>query len=107
MPKHKISDANKENVICKGLYSMFLADDDEESRKAVSMEEPSELVAMTRKLTDMHESMNKEIKEKTEMMDEEIKKMKKMNEMINERIKNMEKMSEMIDGMIHKMKLKK
>jgi len=60
MAKHRISDANKEIVTCKGPYDMFCADDDEESKEALSTEEPSDVLSMAtvKKLMDINESMN-------------------------------------------------
>jgi len=56
MAKHRIPNASKENVTCKGLYDMFCADENEESREAISMEEPNGVLsmAMMRRLIDIN-----------------------------------------------------
>jgi len=97
LAKHRISDANKENVTCKGPYDMFCADD-EESRKAMSMEEPSGVlsVAMLRRLMDINESMKESMEEnnkRTKKMEEKMKEMKEMKESMDEN----KKMKEIID----------
>jgi len=85
LTKHKISDANKENVTCKEPYDMFFADDDEELRETVLIEEPSNglgpLVAMVRRLMDTNErmvNMNERMNEKMKGINEKMKEMKKM-----------------------------
>jgi len=62
MTKHRSSNANKENVTCKGPYDIFYADEDEGSRETISTEEPSDVltVAMAKRLMDINESMMEE-----------------------------------------------
>jgi len=67
MTKHRIPNANKENVTCKGPYDMFYADEDEESREAISMEDSTPngvlSMAMMKTLIDINKSMKEEMKE--------------------------------------------
>jgi len=65
---------------------MFCTDDDEESRKAISMEKPSGVlsVAMVRRLMNINESMKEKMKEMKESMEENNKRTKKMEESMEE-----------------------
>jgi len=110
MAKHRIPNANKENVTCKGPYDMFCADEDEESREAIAMEEPNDVpsMAMMRTLIDVKESMMKKMNEMTKSIEENNKRTKKMVEEMRDQMKEMnKKMDKMIlkdeaEGMINK-----
>jgi len=95
MAKHRSSDANKEIVTCKGPYDIFCADDDEESKEAISTEEPSDVlsVAMVKRLMDINESMKEEMKEMKKSIEENNKRTKKMEEEMKEMNKKMNKMT--------------
>jgi len=103
MAKHRIPNANKENVICKGPYDMFYADEDEESREAISMEEPNDILsmAMMRKLIDINENMREEMKEMKKSIEENNKRMKKMEAEMN-KIMNKMILKDEAEGMINK-----
>jgi len=106
MAKHRIPNANKENVTCKGPYDMFCADEDEESREAILMEEPNGILsmAMMRRLIDINESMKEKMKEMKKSIEENNKRTKKMEEEMKEMNKIMNKMilKDEAKGMINK-----
>jgi len=104
MAKYRISDANKENVTCKEPYDMFCVDDEEESREAISMEEPSDVLSMRRRLMDINESMKEKMKEMKESIKENNKRTKNMQEEMKEMKEIMNKiiLKDEAKGMINK-----
>jgi len=87
---------------------MFCADDDEESKEAISTEESSDLlsVAMVKRLMDINESMREEMKEMKKSIEENNKRTKKIEESMEENNKRTKKMEEEMNKKMNKMILK-
>jgi len=104
MTKHRSPNANKENVTCKGQYDMFSADEDEESREAISMEEPNDVLsmAMLKTVIDVNESMKKQMKEMTKSIEKNNENNKRTKKMVEEMRDQMKEMNKKMDKMISK-----